>query len=144
MSHDESNTIHRNVEYQKNRPMSVQASNPLIRSQDAPITTIKRRGNGRPQSAFGGGLGNSCYVRNPTALSVIQNEIDKGKSMIGSDPASPKNNQTSVQSLALLVSSEADFAAAFDSSVAIDNHLSNTRLNGSESGPAFFSKNGND
>ena len=36
------------------------------------------------------------------------------------------------------MSSEADFNAAFDSSVAIDNNLT-TRLNGSESGPAFIS-----
>ena len=73
---------------------------------------------------MGGGLNNSTYVRNPTALSVLQNHIDQGKSMIGSNPASPRdNNRTSVQSLALLVSSEADFNAAFDISVAIDNNL---------------------
>lgn len=108
---------HRQVEIKKNRPISGQVS-PVTRSTDQPIMAAKRRGNGRPQSMASGGLNQSTYVRNPTALSVLQNEIDKGRSTIGQP--GPSKRQTNVSSLAKLVSSQDEFEAAFENSVMVD------------------------
>ena len=103
MSHDE--PPHRQVEYDRNRPIStrVDSSQFLLNSLDSAIVSQKpRRGQGgRPLSqAFGnGGLNQSTYVRNPTAFSVIQNDIAQGRSKYNFLILPDQNKNFNVQSI---------------------------------------------
>ena len=65
------------------------------------------RAKQKKRNTVGGGLHQSCYVRNENALSVLQSNIATGNSIVGT--RKDQNNKNKIQNLAALLGDKSAF-----------------------------------